>query len=268
MEELLTKEKIDLRTLFEAGVHFGHPTRKWNPKMTSFIFTKKSKSHVINLEKTIEQLDKAREMIIEVISSGGNCLFVGTKLQAHSAIQLEAERCESYYVNQRWLGGMLTNFGTMKSRVDTLKNLEGKVLNPDTKTNTKREIQVISTKAKKLKKFFGGLIGIEKVPELIFIVDTEMEFNAVNEALKLKIPIIAIVDTNSDPSKVDVPIPGNDDALRSISIITKYIADAVLEGKVKFAQIQEEEAQKAREAQIKEAQKKDASNAEPTDSKE
>ena len=257
MDKLLEEKEINLRTLFEAGVHFGHPTRKWNPKMDSFIFTKKSKSHVINLEKTLVQLQEARKLIIDIVSQGGECIFVGTKLQARSAIQSEAERCESFYVNQRWLGGMLTNFETMKSRVDTLKNLETKATEQDDKTNTKRELQVFATKAKKLKKFFGGIVGIEKVPQLMFLIDTEMEFNAVNEANKLGIPIVAVVDTNSDPSKIDVPIPGNDDALRSISTITKLIADAVLEGKEKFAQIQEEEIKKAKESQLKEASKND-----------
>ena len=167
MDNLTEERKINLRTLFEAGVHFGHPTRKWNPKMDSFIFTKKSKSHVINLEKTITQLEEARKLIIDIVSQGGECIFVGTKLQAKSAIQNEAERCESFYVNQRWLGGMLTNFKTMKSRVDTLKNLENKATEQqDDKTNTKRELQVIATKAKKLKKFFGGITGIEKIPQL------------------------------------------------------------------------------------------------------
>tara|TARA_A100001037_G_C15153401_1_gene641334 strand:+ start:4704 stop:5486 length:783 start_codon:yes stop_codon:yes gene_type:complete len=258
LDNLTEERKINLRTLFEAGVHFGHPTRKWNPKMDSFIFTKKSKSHVINLEKTITQLEEARKLIIDIVSQGGECIFVGTKLQAKSAIQNEAERCESFYVNQRWLGGMLTNFKTMKSRVDTLKNLENKATEQqDDKTNTKRELQVIATKAKKLKKFFGGITGIEKIPQLMFVIDTEMEFNAVNEANKLGIPIIAVVDTNSDPSKIDVPIPGNDDALRSISIITKFIADSILEGKEKYAQIQEEELKKAKESQLKESSKED-----------
>jgi len=251
----LEEKEINLRTLFEAGVHFGHPTRKWNPKMDSYIYTKKSKSHVINLEKTINQLQEAKKLIIDIVSKEGECIFVGTKLQANSAIKEEAERCECFYVNQRWLGGMLTNFETMKSRVDTLKNLESITSKPDVKTNTKRELQVIATKAKKLKKFFGGLTGIEKIPDLMFVVDTEMEFNAVNEANKLGIPIIGIVDTNSDPSKVDVPIPGNDDALRSIRIITNFIADSVLEGKEKLAQIKDEELKRLRESQVKEASK-------------
>ena len=160
MDKLLEEKEINLRTLFEAGVHFGHPTRKWNPKMDSFIFTKKSKSHVINLEKTLVQLQEARKLIIDIVSQGGECIFVGTKLQARSAIQSEAERCESFYVNQRWLGGMLTNFETMKSRVDTLKNLETKASEQDDKTNTKRELQVFATKAKKLKKFFGGIVAM------------------------------------------------------------------------------------------------------------
>ena len=146
--------------------------------------------------------------------------MVGTKLQASATIKEEAVRSESLYVNQRWLGGMLTNFSTMKSRVDTLKTIESTVSEADSKTNTKKELQVLATKAKKLKKFFGGLVGIEKIPEVIFLVDTEMEINAVNEAKKLGIPIIAIVDTNSDPSGIDVPIPGNDDALRSIQLLS------------------------------------------------
>ena len=253
MDELLTADQISLRTLFEAGVHFGHPTRKWNPKMDSFIFTKKSKTHVIDLEKTIVQLEEARKLIVDIVGAGGECLFVGTKLQAQSTIQEAAERCESFYVKQRWLGGMLTNFNTMKTRINAIERFEARVADPDTQNNTKRELQVIATKLKKLKKFFGGLIGIEKIPAVIFIVDTEMEFNAVNEALKLGVPIVAIVDTNSDPSKINVPIPGNDDALKSIEIITKFIADSVIEGKEKFSQMQEEKAKQAKEKLLKEA---------------
>ena len=148
MENLLNENEIELRTLFEAGVHFGHPTRKWNPKMNNFIYTKKSKSHVIDLEKTLVQLKKARKLIIDIVSDGGQCMFIGTKLQASSTIQDEAVRSESLYVNQRWLGGMLTNFPTMKSRVDTLKTIETTVTEADNKTNTKKELQVLATKAK------------------------------------------------------------------------------------------------------------------------
>ena len=173
--------------------------------------------------------------------------MVGTKLQASATIKEEAVRSESLYVNQRWLGGMLTNFSTMKSRVDTLKTIESTVSEADSKTNTKKELQVLATKAKKLKKFFGGLVGIEKLPEVIFLVDTEMEINAVNEAKKLGIPIIAIVDTNSDPSGIDVPIPGNDDALRSIQLITNYISDSIILGREKYSQKLEEEALKNKE---------------------
>ena len=253
LDNLLKENEINLRTLFEAGVHFGHPTRKWNPKMDNFIFTKKSKSHVIDLEKTLEQLKKARKLIVEVVSNGGQCMMIGTKLQASSTIQEEAIRSESMYVNQRWLGGMLTNFPTMKSRVDTLKTIETTVSVADNKTNTKKELQVLATKAKKLKKFFGGLTGIEKLPDLVFIVDTQMEINAVNEAKKLGIPIIAIVDTNSDPTKIDVPIPGNDDALRSIQLITSYISDSIIIGREKYSQKVEEEAKKNKEKLIKES---------------
>ena len=247
MENLLNENEINLRTLFEAGVHFGHPTRKWNPKMDNFIFTKKSKSHVIDLEKTLNQLEKARKLIIEIVSNGGQCIMVGTKLQASSTNHEEAVRSESFYVNQRWRGGMLTNFPTMKSRVDTLKTIETTVSTADSKTNTKKELQVLATKAKKLKKFFGGLVGIEKLPDLVFLVDTEMEINAVNEAKKLGIPIVAIVDTNSDPSGIDVPIPGNDDALRSIQLITSYISDSIIMGRQKYNEKIEAEALKNKE---------------------
>tara|TARA_B100000941_G_scaffold288883_1_gene266705 strand:- start:11149 stop:11910 length:762 start_codon:yes stop_codon:yes gene_type:complete len=247
LENLLNENEIELRTLFEAGVHFGHPTRKWNPKMNNFIYTKKSKSHVIDLEKTLVQLKKARKLIIDIVSDGGQCMLIGTKLQASSTIQDEAVRSESLYVNQRWLGGMLTNFPTMKSRVDTLKTIETTVTEADNKTNTKKELQVLATKAKKLKKFFGGLVGIEKLPDLVFLVDTEMEINAVNEAKKLGIPIIAIVDTNSDPSGIDVPIPGNDDALRSIQLITNYISDSIIMGREKYSEKLEAEALKKKE---------------------
>ena len=182
-----------------------------------------------------------------IVKSGRKVMFVATKKQAKDYVSKIAKKLNMPFVTERWLGGMLTNFPTMKSRVDTLKTIETTVSTADSKTNTKKELQVLATKAKKLKKFFGGLVGIEKLPDLVFLVDTEMEINAVNEAKKLGIPIVAIVDTNSDPSGIDVPIPGNDDALRSIQLITSYISDSIIMGREKYNEKIEAEALKNKE---------------------
>ena len=238
---------VTMSQLLKAGVHFGHQTRRWNPKMQRFIHGERNGIYLIDLNQTLDRITDAYSYVRDTVAKGGMVLFVGTKKQTQDAVKSYAQSCGQPYVNQRWLGGMLTNFSTMKSRVDTLKTIESTVSEADSKTNTKKELQVLATKAKKLKKFFGGLVGIEKIPEVIFLVDTEMEINAVNEAKKLGIPIIAIVDTNSDPSGIDVPIPGNDDALRSIQLITNYISDSIILGREKYSQKLEEEALKNKE---------------------
>ena len=238
---------VTMKQLLEAGGHFGHQTSRWNPKMQRFIHGEGSGIYIIDLQQTLSCIESAYGFTRDLAVNGGRVLFVGTKRQAQDPIRSYAEKCGMPYVIQRWLGGILTNFSTMKSRVDTFKTIESTVSEADSKTNTKKELQVLATKAKKLKKFFGGLVGIEKLPEVIFLVDTEMEINAVNEAKKLGIPIIAIVDTNSDPSGIDVPIPGNDDALRSIQLITNYISDSIILGREKHSQKLEEEALKNKE---------------------
>ena len=238
---------VSLSEMMEAGAHFGHQTRRWNPKMSKYIYCARNGVHIIDLVKTALCMNNAYKWTRNAAKSGKRFLFVGTKKQASEVVAQEATRCGAAYVNQRWLGGMLTNFPTMKSRVDTLKTIETTVSTADSKTNTKKELQVLATKAKKLKKFFGGLVGIEKLPDLVFLVDTEMEINAVNEAKKLGIPIVAIVDTNSDPSGIDVPIPGNDDALRSIQLITSYISDSIIMGRQKYNEKIEAEALKNKE---------------------
>ena len=238
---------VSLSEMMEAGAHFGHQTRRWNPKMSKYIYCARNGVHIIDLVKTALCMNNAYKWTRNAAKSGKRFLFVGTKKQASDVVAQEATRCGAAYVNQRWLGGMLTNFPTMKSRVDTLKTIETTVSTADSKTNTKKELQVLATKAKKLKKFFGGLVGIEKIPDLVFLVDTEMEINAVNEAKKLGIPIVAIVDTNSDPSGIDVPIPGNDDALRSIQLITSYISDSIIMGREKYNEKIEAEALKNKE---------------------
>ncbi len=258
VQEIKTDEKMTIETLFEAGVHFGHPTRKWNPKMEKYIFGQRSKTHIIDLDKTISQLNKAKEYVRKIVSEGGKCMFVGTKFQAQACIKEEAIKSNSMYVSERWLGGMLTNFETIKDRISRLKNLEKTANDPSNSRLTKKERQVISTQIQKLEKFFGGIKDISDYPDVIFVIDIEKENIVVREAKTVGVPVIALVDTNSDPTGIEIPIPGNDDAVRSIKLVTSLISNAVIEGNGIFEKnkIEQEKEQNLKSVQNSNSEKR------------
>jgi len=222
---------ISMKQLLEAGVHFGHQTRRWNPKMSEYIFTERNGIYIIDLQKTVKKIEEAYFFIREISTNGQDVLFVGTKKQAQDSIKEEAERCEQYFVNARWLGGMLTNFKTIRKRVDRLNQLKDMEENNIFDVLPKKEVIKLRAEMDKLEKYLGGIKNMKGVPGAIFIVDPKKERIAVLEAKKLGIPIIAIVDTNCDPDEVDYIIPGNDDAIRAVKLIAGKIADAVIEGR-------------------------------------
>ena len=222
---------ISMKQLLEAGVHFGHQTRRWNPKMAEYIFTERNGIYIIDLQKTVKKVDEAYAAICECIADGGEILFVGTKKQAQECIREEAERCGMYYVNERWLGGMLTNFTTIKTRIARLKDLEKMQEDGTFDVLPKKEVAKLMHEMEKLQKNVGGIKEMKKVPDMMFIVDTRKERSAVQEAHTLGIPVVAIVDTNCDPDEIDYVIPGNDDAIRAVKLIASKVADAVLESK-------------------------------------
>ncbi|MEE8362721.1 MAG: 30S ribosomal protein S2, partial [Dehalococcoidia bacterium] len=225
-----TRPPITLRRLFEAGVHFGHPTKRWNPKMSEYIFTKRNKIHVFDLTKTLTALEAAAEFVRDVSARGGQVMLVGTKKQAQEPIGEAGAKTGALYVNQRWLGGMLTNFQTIQKRIEYLVRLEEEIAHGTLQAATKREALKAATEVTRLNKFLGGIKQMTKLPDVLFIVDIGKERIAVAEATRLGIPVVAIVDTNCDPTTVQHPIPGNDDAVRSVRLITERIADAILEG--------------------------------------
>jgi small subunit ribosomal protein S2 len=222
---------VTMRELLESGVHFGHQTRRWNPKMKRFIFTERNGIYIIDLLQSLSYIDRAYEFVKETVAHGGSIMFVGTKKQAQEAIAEQASRVGMPYVNQRWLGGMLTNFSTVYKRLQRLKELE-EIDFADVAASglTKKELLVLSREKDKLEKTLGGIREMQKVPSAVWIVDTKKEHIAVGEARKLHIPVVAILDTNCDPDEVDYKIPGNDDAIRSVTLLTRVIADAVAEG--------------------------------------
>ncbi|GGW99167.1 30S ribosomal protein S2 [Streptomyces chryseus] len=222
---------VTMRELLESGVHFGHQTRRWNPKMKRFIFTERNGIYIIDLLQSLSYIDRAYEFVKETVAHGGSIMFVGTKKQAQEAIAEQATRVGMPYVNQRWLGGMLTNFSTVYKRLQRLKELE-QIDFEDVAASglTKKELLVLSREKTKLEKTLGGIREMSKVPSAVWIVDTKKEHIAVGEARKLHIPVVAILDTNCDPDEVDYKIPGNDDAIRSVTLLTRVIADAVAEG--------------------------------------
>ena len=222
---------ISMKQLLEAGVHFGHQTRRWNPKMREYIFTERNGIYIIDLQKTVKKIDDAYNFIQQLSANGETILFVGTKKQAQESIEQEARRCGMYYVNQRWLGGMLTNFKTIQTRIAKLRKIEQMEENGDFDLLPKKEVIKLCAEREKLLKNLGGIREMKKLPGAMFIVDPRKEKIAVLEAHKLGIPIIAIVDTNCDPDEVDYVIPGNDDAIRAVKLIAGKLADAVLEGK-------------------------------------
>jgi small subunit ribosomal protein S2 len=222
---------ITIKQLLEAGVHFGHPTKKWNPKMAEYIFTTRNGIHIVDLQKTVKKFEEACTYVRYLSEAGGTILFIGTKKQATDTIKEEAVKCGMYYVNMRWPGGMLTNFKTIRKSIARLNELEKMQEDGTFNLLPKKEVAKICKEMEDLEKNYGGIKTMEALPDAVFVVDTHKEHNAVLEAKKLGIPVIAIVDTNCDPDDVDYIIPGNDDAIRAIKLITGAIADAVIEGR-------------------------------------
>jgi small subunit ribosomal protein S2 len=221
---------VTMKQLLESGVHFGHQTRRWNPKMKRYILTERNGIYIIDLQQTLTYIDRAFEFIKETVAHGGTIMFVGTKKQAQEAIASEAQRVGMPYVNQRWLGGMLTNFQTVHKRLQRLKELESQDQTGGFQGLTKREVLTLTREKEKLEKTLGGIRDMAKVPSAVWIVDTKKEHIAVGEARKLNIPVVAVLDTNCDPDEVDYPIPGNDDAIRSAALLTRVVAEAAAAG--------------------------------------
>ncbi len=222
---------ITMKQLLEAGVHFGHQTRRWNPKMAKYIFTARNGIYIINLQKTVRKVEEAYQFVKSVAAEGGQVLFVGTKKQAHDTVAEEAQRCGMYWVNERWLGGMLTNFTTIRKRVERLKELERMESDGTFDSLPKKEVQLLLGEKEKLEKNLSGIRDMKRIPDVLFVVDPRKEKIAVAEAHRLNIPVVAIVDTNCDPDDVDYVIPGNDDAIRAVKLIAGKIADAVIEAR-------------------------------------
>ena len=222
---------ISMKQLLEAGVHFGHQTRRWNPKMAPYIYTERNGIYIIDLQKSVGKVDEAYKAISDIVADGGSVLFVGTKKQAQEAIKTEAERCGMYYVNERWLGGMLTNFKTIQSRIAKLKAIEAMQEDGTFDVLPKKEVIKLKKELDKLEKNLGGIKNMKKIPDAIFVVDPKKERICIQEAHTLGIPLIGIADTNCDPEELDYVIPGNDDAIRAVKLIVSKMADAVVEAK-------------------------------------
>lgn len=220
---------ISMKQLLEAGVHFGHQTRRWNPKMARYIFTERNGIYIIDLQKTVKKVDEAYNFVRDLATEGGTILFVGTKKQAQESVKEEAERCGMYYVNERWLGGMMTNFQTIQKRVQRLRELERMETEGVFEVLPKKEVASLKHEMDKLERFLGGIKDMKKLPDALFVVDPRKERIAVAEARRLNIPIIGIVDTNCDPDEIDVVIPANDDAIRAVKLLTAKMADAIIE---------------------------------------
>ena len=220
-----------MKQLLECGVHFGHQTRRWNPKMKPYIFTERNGVYIIDLQKTVKGLDRAYDFIRETAAAGGHVLFVGTKRQAQETIRDEATRCGQFYINQRWLGGLMTNFPTIRRRISRMLELRKYDEEGTWEEFTKKETAALKKEQLKLEKYLGGIAAMTSTPDAIFLIDPRREENAIAEARKLHIPVVSIVDTNCDPEMIDYPIPGNDDAIRAIKLITGLMANAVIEGR-------------------------------------
>ena len=238
---------VSMKQLLEAGVHFGHQTRRWNPKMARYIFTERNGIYIIDLQKTVKKLDEAYMFVRDLAANGGNVLFVGTKKQAGDSVREEATRAGAYYVNARWLGGMMTNFKTIRRRIDRLAQLRQMEEDGTFDRLPKKEVSKLNLEIEKLEKFLGGIKDMKKLPAAMFIVDPRKEKIAVAEAKKLGIPIVAIVDTNCDPDEIDYVIPGNDDAIRAVKLLSATMADAIIEGR-QGAESAEAAAEKEEEA--------------------
>ncbi len=239
---------ISMKQMLEAGVHFGHQTRRWNPKMGEYIFTQRNGIYIIDLQKTLKKVEEAYYFVRDIAQEGGEILFVGTKKQATDTIKEEAERIGMYYVNARWLGGMLTNFKTIRKRIDRLYQLNQMEEDGTFELLPKKEVVKLKLEREKLEKYLGGIKTMKKLPSVMFVVDPRKERNAILEAKKLGIPVVAIVDTNCDPDEVDYVIPGNDDAIKAVKLIVETIANAVIEGREGAAGAMENEADDAEEA--------------------
>lgn len=220
---------ISMKQLLEAGVHFGHQTRRWNPKMDKYIFTERNGIYIIDLQKTVKKVEEAYNFVRSIAEDNGTILFVGTKKQAQDSVKEEAERCGMFYINQRWLGGTLTNFQTIKTRIDRLHTLERMEEDGTFEVLPKKEVILLKKEKERLEKFLGGIKHMKGLPSALFVIDPRKERIAVAEARKLGIPIVGIVDTNCDPDEIDYVIPGNDDAIRAVKLLTAKIADAVVE---------------------------------------
>ncbi|SFK27449.1 SSU ribosomal protein S2P [Halobacillus dabanensis] len=241
---------ISMKQLLEAGVHFGHQTRRWNPKMKKYIFTERNGIYIIDLQKTVKKVDEAFNYVKEVAADGGNILFVGTKKQAQDTVRDEATRCGMYYINQRWLGGTLTNFDTIRKRINRLKDIERMEEDGTFDVLPKKEVVDMLKEKDRLVKFLGGIKEMKSLPDAMFVIDPRKERIAIAEAHKLNIPVVGIVDTNCDPDEIDYVIPANDDAIRAVKLLTSKMADAVLEAK----QGEETETTEETEAAVEAAQ--------------
>jgi len=250
--EVRNMSVISMKQLLEAGVHFGHQTRRWNPKMAPYIYTERNGIYIIDLQKSVGMIDDAYNAISDVVADGGTVLFVGTKKQAQDAIRSEAERCGMFYVNERWLGGMMTNFKTIQSRINRLKEIERMSEDGTFEVLPKKEVIAIRKEWEKLEKNLGGIKNMKKLPDIIFVVDPKKERICVQEAHTLNIPLVGIADTNCDPEELDYIIPGNDDAIRAVRLIVSKMADAVVEAN-QGAQMSEEEAAAVNEGADEEA---------------
>lgn len=225
---------ISMKQLLEAGVHFGHQTKRWNPKMARFIFAERNGIYIIDLQKTVKKIEEAYEFMVEMAKTGDPILFIGTKKQAQDAIKEEAERCGMYFVNERWLGGTLTNYKTIRTSINKLKNIEKMQEDGTFDLLPKKEVLGLLKTKEKLEKYLGGIKEMPKLPACMFVIDPKKEKIAVHEAHKLGIPVIGVVDTNCDPDKLDFPIPGNDDAIRAVKLLASVMADAIIEGRQGF----------------------------------
>jgi len=224
---------VSMKSLLEAGVHFGHQTKRWNPKMRPYIFTERNGIHIIDLQQTVKGMQDAYKYVVDLVAGGGKVLFVGTKKQAQDAVKEEAERCGMFFVNQRWLGGMLTNFTTIKTRLKHMTDLETRKARGEFERLPKKEATALDEEIIHLNLILGGIRNLRDMPDAIYVVDTHKERIVMAEALRLEIPVVAIADTNSDPDEIAYPIPGNDDAIRAVRIITAKLADACLEGQAR-----------------------------------
>ncbi len=232
---------ISMKQLLEAGVHFGHQTRRWNPKMAPYIFTERNGIYIIDLQKTVRKVEEAYNFVRDTVSQGQTILFVGTKKQAQESVREEAERCGMFFVNERWLGGMLTNFQTIRQRVNRLRELEKMEVEGVFALLPKKEVAQLIGERERLQRFLGGIKDMDKLPGALFVVDPRKERIAVAEARRLGIPLVAIVDTNCDPDEIDYVIPGNDDAIRAVKLLTAKMADAVIEGSQGHVDVEEDE---------------------------